>query len=114
MSERKPLYQWKDRRCRRGAAPCRHADRRLQWRFLHFRAYAPLRTLGGDDVWRIDGLLTPKNFTAMGVFRNDQISHSNPDHIAIRIFVYAPPRRKLSQSIDAGTAATAFSQCGKK
>ena len=38
VSETKPLYQWKYRRCRRGAPPCRHADRRIQWRFHHFRA----------------------------------------------------------------------------
>ena len=60
VSETQPLYQWKYRRCRRGAPPCRHADRRLQWRFLQFRACAPPRILGGDDVWRIDRLLTQK------------------------------------------------------
>jgi hypothetical protein len=62
VSERKPLYQWKDRRCRRGAAPCRHAERRLQWRFLHFRAGALPRILEWDDVWRIERLLNPKLF----------------------------------------------------
>jgi hypothetical protein len=28
-----------------------------------------------------------------------------PDHVAIRIFVYAPPRRKLSLNIGAGVRA---------
>ena len=36
VSKAKPLYQWKYRRCRRGAPPCRHADCRLQWRFFIF------------------------------------------------------------------------------
>ena len=36
VSETKPLHPRKYRRCRRSAPPCRHADRLLQWRFLHF------------------------------------------------------------------------------
>ena len=56
----KPLYQWKYRRRRRGAPPCRHADCRLQWRFLHFRACARPRILERDDIWRIGRLLTQK------------------------------------------------------
>jgi len=58
VSKTKPLYQRKYRRCRRGAPLCRHADCRLQWRFLNFRACARPKILERDDIWRIDRLLT--------------------------------------------------------
>jgi len=62
--------------------------------FPRFRACARPRILGGHDVWRIDGLLTRKNYRngCMGLnsdnfsdqpfktqseFQNDQISLSN-------------------------------------
>jgi len=48
VSKAKPLCQWKYRRCLRGAPPFRLADRRLQWRFLQFRANAPPRVIS----WR--------------------------------------------------------------
>ena len=80
VSKAKPLYQWKYRRCRRGAPPCRHADCRSQWRFLHFRASAPPRNLGGADVWRIDRLLT------QNIYRNGcMVILDGPNHYHYRL-----------------------------
>jgi len=56
----KPLECSKYHRRRLGTPPHRDAGCGSQWRFPRFRACARPRILGGDDVWRIDGLLTRK------------------------------------------------------
>ena len=68
------------------------------------------------DIWRIDGLLTQKLYRNGYILIVFQISLSKPridskmiksafqipHHVAIRVFVYAPPRGKLSQNIVGG------------
>ena len=58
----KPLERSKYHRRRRGTPPRRDAGYKSQWRFPRFRACARPGILGGDDVWRIDGLLTHKHY----------------------------------------------------
>ena len=65
----KPLERSKYHR-RLGTPPRRDAGCGSQWRFPRFRACARPRILGGDDVWRIDGLLTLK------LYRNGCIKQS--------------------------------------
>jgi len=67
-----PLARSKCRCRRRGTPPRRDADCGSQWRFLRLRACAPPRILGGVDIWRIDGLLTPK------LYRNGCIRWAKP------------------------------------
>jgi hypothetical protein len=56
----KPLERSKHHRRRLGTPPRRDAGCGSQWRFPRFRACARPRILGGDNLWRIDGLLTQK------------------------------------------------------
>jgi len=79
----KPLERSKYHRRRLGTPPRRDAGCGSQWRFPRFRACARPRILGGDDVWRIDGLLTPK------LYRNGCIV--NKITIDSRIWSYINP-----------------------
>ena len=56
----KPPERSKYHRRRLGTPPRRDAGCGSHWRFPRFRACARPSILGGDDVWRIDGLLTHK------------------------------------------------------
>ena len=65
----KPLERSKYHRRRLGTPPRRDAGCGSQWRFPRFRACARPSILGGDDLWRIDGLLTQE------LYRNGCIGH---------------------------------------
>ena len=50
VSKIRPLYLWKYRRCRRGASPCCHADRRLH--HTAFCSVSCLRPIPSKNSWR--------------------------------------------------------------
>ena len=100
MSKTKPLYPRKYRRCRRGAPPCRHADRRLQWRFRFIFGPAPTKDSWGDNAWRVDGLLTqtPDRNRCIGECQNQQGTTVDPELVPMPCYV-APFRGRASAEV---------------